>query len=291
MGLNMNEYALMDIIYRNQTHPEYSNDGWCDKSTSELGEWIGISKGGIHQILVKMEKCGYLEIDPSNTKKRKTTEYWYQNAYRKLNTSENINTLNTDKKANRSENERSENERNRSESERCRIESERNRSESERHNKEEYNIINNNKIESKHAHTKNQIEEPSEIYSKSVKSDSEKKEKSSAQKEKKEAYGSEGNVMLTPEEYEKLKSKDEDLHLIAIDKVGLHKKAKGTKYKSDYAAILNWGFKAAMEENIKIQKLKNEYSKSNNYETDWQRIGRERSEQRLRDKFAGSGIN
>lgn len=58
-------------------------------------------------------------------------------------------------------------------------------------------------------------------------------------KEKK-VYGELENVLLTDEEYGKLKQKFPDDFEDRINAVSFYKDAKGKEYKSDYAAILMW---------------------------------------------------
>lgn len=78
--------------------------------------------------------------------------------------------------------------------------------------------------------------------------------KKKAEKVEKWAYGEYKNVMLTDEEYNKLLSKyGQELTDAAINKLDtylLESKNKN-KYKSHYAAMLNWVFKAVDEDRIR----------------------------------------
>lgn len=56
----------------------------------------------------------------------------------------------------------------------------------------------------------------------------------------KEKYGEFKNVLLTEEEYEKIKDKKMEQY---IDKLSIYIESKGNKYKSHYATILNWSRK------------------------------------------------
>ena len=56
----------------------------------------------------------------------------------------------------------------------------------------------------------------------------------------KEKYGEFKNVLLTEEEYEKIKDKNMEQF---IDKLSIYIESKGNKYKSHYATILNWSRK------------------------------------------------
>ena len=56
----------------------------------------------------------------------------------------------------------------------------------------------------------------------------------------KEKYGEFKNVLLTEEEYEKIKDRNMEQY---IDKLSIYIESKGNKYKSHYATILNWSRK------------------------------------------------
>lgn len=56
----------------------------------------------------------------------------------------------------------------------------------------------------------------------------------------KDVYGEFKNVLLTKEEYEKIKEKNLEQY---IDRLSVYIESKGTKYKSHYATILNWSRK------------------------------------------------
>ncbi len=76
MGLSMNDYVLLDHIYKTQTSPKYGgkNGGWCDIAFDVISKFFGISKGGISGIMKKLADDGFLEIVG---KKRRATEKWY----------------------------------------------------------------------------------------------------------------------------------------------------------------------------------------------------------------------
>jgi hypothetical protein len=57
---------------------------------------------------------------------------------------------------------------------------------------------------------------------------------------KKEKFGEFGNVLLTPEENEKIKAKGYDYLIPELD---LYIEKTGKKYKSHYATLLSWGMK------------------------------------------------
>ena len=68
----------------------------------------------------------------------------------------------------------------------------------------------------------------------------------------KRAHGEFNNVFLTDEELQKLHDlKGPVLTAGAIEKISSYIEATGKKYRSHYAAIKNWGFRAAAEANQK----------------------------------------
>lgn len=82
-GISLNEYAVLDIIYKTQTHPSTKTvDGWADCTYLEIADFLGLSKGAVHQIVVRMESFGLLEVNPAHPKQKRTTVTWYENAYR-----------------------------------------------------------------------------------------------------------------------------------------------------------------------------------------------------------------
>lgn len=99
MGITLNEYAIYDIIYRSQTHPDFNKNGWAENSYRELSVFLGMTKGTVHGIIDRGVELGFLEVNPANPRQKKTTEQWYNKAYLE------------DSEVNGSENERSENER------------------------------------------------------------------------------------------------------------------------------------------------------------------------------------
>ena len=69
----------------------------------------------------------------------------------------------------------------------------------------------------------------------------------------KDIYGSQNNVLLTKEEYEKLKEKFTDFQ-DRIETLSLYIASKGDHYKCHYATILNWARKESKEEKGKVIK-------------------------------------
>ena len=64
---------------------------------------------------------------------------------------------------------------------------------------------------------------------------------------KKEKYGEFENVLLTDEEYEKLKNNN---LLDFIERLSSYIESKGKKYKSHYATILNWSRKEIKQQDV-----------------------------------------
>ncbi len=80
-GISLNEYALLDIIYKTQTHPETTCDGWANVSYSDIGDFLGLSKGAVAGIVERCASIGLLEINQKTNRLKKTTPLWYKNAY------------------------------------------------------------------------------------------------------------------------------------------------------------------------------------------------------------------
>ena len=85
------------------------------------------------------------------------------------------------------------------------------------------------------------------------KENEEEKENLKKQKNKKNKYGEFKNVLLTPEEKEKLieKLQGEENFNNCINFFSQMKEMKGYKYKSDYLALLKWGINTFIEESKK----------------------------------------
>ena len=79
----------------------------------------------------------------------------------------------------------------------------------------------------------------------------------------KHKYGSFKNVLLTEEEYNKLKAMENGEK--AIEFLSNYREYKGYKAKSDYLAIRKWVFDALKEEEQKKAKLNGNYSKPNKF--------------------------
>lgn len=81
-GISLNEYAVLDLIYKSHTFPKTKTiDGWATCSYSDIGDFLGLSKGAIHKIIERMEGIGLVEINPAHPSQKRTTAMWFENAY------------------------------------------------------------------------------------------------------------------------------------------------------------------------------------------------------------------
>lgn len=80
LGLNNNEYSILDIIYKSQTHPKYTVEGWANTGCHKIAAFLCLSPATVLNAFNKAEKMGLLEFDESRSLK-KTTAAWYEIAY------------------------------------------------------------------------------------------------------------------------------------------------------------------------------------------------------------------
>jgi len=76
-----------------------------------------------------------------------------------------------------------------------------------------------------------------------------KSKRKSIEKEKKNIYGANNNVLLTDEEFEKLKNKFPD-YQTRIDDLSFYLSSKGAKYESHYMTILSWARKESKQTKV-----------------------------------------
>lgn len=81
MGLTCNEYAVFDIYYKSQTHPDYTVDGWAKNSYKEIGDFLGMSKSTVFGIVERGVAWDLLEVNPAEPELKRTTPTWYNVAY------------------------------------------------------------------------------------------------------------------------------------------------------------------------------------------------------------------
>jgi len=80
LGLNNNEYSILDIIYKSQTHPRYTVSGWANTGCHKIASFLSLSPATVLNVFMKAEKMGLLEFNDSRILK-KTTAAWYEVAY------------------------------------------------------------------------------------------------------------------------------------------------------------------------------------------------------------------
>jgi len=79
LNLTLVEYAILDIIYKCQTHPSKSRNGMTSIGCHEIGDAIGVSSGTVKNIFDRAEAMGYFAR--VGTKWKYTTENFYNIAY------------------------------------------------------------------------------------------------------------------------------------------------------------------------------------------------------------------
>lgn len=77
LGLSLNEYCLMDLIYNLSNAPKSRDSfgGWCYASKETLGEYLGISKQSIHAMLNRLEAKNY--ITKNEQKHLRVMDSWF----------------------------------------------------------------------------------------------------------------------------------------------------------------------------------------------------------------------
>ena len=80
LNLTLNEYCVLDYIFKTQTHPNYTKDGYCSTSIRKMVEYFGITKSNLSDMLIRLTKAGFLENNEDSTL-RKVTPKFYNVAY------------------------------------------------------------------------------------------------------------------------------------------------------------------------------------------------------------------
>jgi predicted transcriptional regulator len=75
--LSLTEYVLCDMIYHLHVKPTSKIPGWCYAKRTTLADEIGISRSGIHKIIVRLVQRNFL-IKDDETKYLKTTQNWQE---------------------------------------------------------------------------------------------------------------------------------------------------------------------------------------------------------------------
>ena len=79
LGLNLNEYCVMDFIFKSQSNEAYSDGGWCRHSYGDIATLLGFSKPSVYSIFKRMEKRELCEMMGNGLKR--TTVKFYEVAY------------------------------------------------------------------------------------------------------------------------------------------------------------------------------------------------------------------
>lgn len=77
LGLNMNQYAVLDLVYHLSTNPTAPVPGWCSMTKQHIGEFMGLDRKTITRICNGLEDEGYLEKSEDG-RLLKTTMRWVQ---------------------------------------------------------------------------------------------------------------------------------------------------------------------------------------------------------------------
>lgn len=73
IGITNDEYCLLDWIYHTQGSDIYGRDGWCEIPYKDIADTLGVSKGGAFQMVDRMERRGFIEVNPANPKQKRVT--------------------------------------------------------------------------------------------------------------------------------------------------------------------------------------------------------------------------
>lgn len=77
LGLSMNEYAVVDLIYHLSNNPKNENNGWCYASKSVMADMLDIARQNIHNIIKRLLDKKLVEKH-KETKYLRTTSLWYE---------------------------------------------------------------------------------------------------------------------------------------------------------------------------------------------------------------------
>ena len=77
LGLTRDEYALCHYIQTWASHPDNFTPGWCNRSKSQIADWIGITRKGVQKMINRMTDEGLL-LRSADEKYLKVTAKWFQ---------------------------------------------------------------------------------------------------------------------------------------------------------------------------------------------------------------------
>jgi len=81
LGISCNEYTVLDLIFRSQTHPDFSHEGWAKTGIHQIAEALDLSPGTVKGIFDRTEKMSLLEFRDTKKIFKKTTPAFYNVAY------------------------------------------------------------------------------------------------------------------------------------------------------------------------------------------------------------------
>lgn len=75
LGLSMEEYCVLDLIYHRQRDEHGPVDGWCITSIPNIGKDLGVATRTLKRMISKLRDSGFLETNESGKKKRATSKF------------------------------------------------------------------------------------------------------------------------------------------------------------------------------------------------------------------------
>lgn len=78
LGLSLEEYCILDMVYRLSTNPSAPVAGWCSMSKTTMSHFMGVSRRSIFNALKKLEEEGFI-TKSSDGRLIKTTQKWIKN--------------------------------------------------------------------------------------------------------------------------------------------------------------------------------------------------------------------
>jgi len=79
LELSFFEYALLDYVYKTQTHPIHNINGWCDKKNSSIARFLRVRRETVSRTSTKLERRGLMEKKKNGQKR--TTPKWFNKTY------------------------------------------------------------------------------------------------------------------------------------------------------------------------------------------------------------------
>jgi predicted transcriptional regulator len=77
LGLTINEYCFVDMVYNLSSSPNAAILGWCYASKESLGKMLGVSSRTINTFIKNMIDKNLVEKQEYDSRYIRTTEYWY----------------------------------------------------------------------------------------------------------------------------------------------------------------------------------------------------------------------